>query len=357
MKSVIMKSFVLFMAILLFCSVFPLSAAALDHNQYWPLQKAYQDAVAAGNKTAITAAAEDILKLYGKFEDATACYRSISPILNAAKIYEEQGRFDDAQRLYQAYRRCYQALDRLTDDDVEEALRYADAMLDAAKRNNRILQLGLLSRFAPCWQKIKSLIDAGEIGEVMSITMTHYWNQTTLYTDWRTKTSVSGGGIIADSAVHWIDIMRWLLGEMTELTAIGAAAPDSPKQDVDDTAMVLFHFKNGQIGTLRNSWRHMRPSNEAETVEIYGTKGTIIGNLQTPWINGGIQHVRLVQPGETKVYTYQNPKERYANQLNTFFDLVESRDCASASGPDGRRALEIQLAIYEAMAKRSWVRV
>jgi len=131
MKSVIMKPFVLFMAILLFCSVFPLSAAALDHNQYWPLQKAYQDAVAAGNKTAITAAAEDILKLYGKFEDATACYRSISPILNAAKIYEEQGRFDDAQRFYQAYRRCYQALDRLTDDDVEEALRYADAMLDA----------------------------------------------------------------------------------------------------------------------------------------------------------------------------------------------------------------------------------
>ena len=83
----------------------------------------------------------------------------------------------------------------------------------------------------------------------------------------------------------------------------------------------------------------------------------IIGNLQTPWINGGIQHVRLVQPGETKVYTYQNPKERYANQLNTFFDLVESRDCASASGPDGRRALEIQLAIYEAMAKRTWVNV
>lgn len=247
--------------------------------------------------------------------------------------------------------------DVLCEKPIAMTLEEADAMLEAARRNNRVLQLGLLSRFAPCWLKIKSLIDAGEIGDVMSITMTQYWNQTTLYNDWRTKTSVSGGGIIADSAVHWIDIMRWLLGEMTELTAIGSAAPDSPKQDVDDTAMVLFRFKGGQIGALRNSWRHMRPSNEAETVEIYGTKGTIIGNLQTPWINGGIQHVRLVQPGETRVYTFQEPKLRYANQLNTFFDLVEARNTAAASGPDGRRALEIQLAIYEAMANHSWVRV
>lgn len=247
--------------------------------------------------------------------------------------------------------------DVLCEKPIAMTLEEADAMLEAAERNGRILQLGLLSRFAPCWQKIKSLVDAGAIGEVMSITMTQYWNQPTLYADWRTRTAVSGGGIIADSAVHWIDIMRWLLGEMTELTAVGIPAPDSPLKEVEDTAMVLFRFQGGQIGTLRNSWRHIRPSNEAETVEIYGTKGTIIGNLQTPWINGGIQHVRLVTPEETREYTYQDPRRRYANQLSTFFDLVESRDFAAASGPAGRRALQIQLAIYEAMQKKLWVQL
>ena len=132
MKHLVSKLSALMLSLLLVTSaLLPCVSAAVDHNQYWPLQAAYTEAVTSGDKNAITAATENILRLYGKFEDETSCYRSISPILNAAKIYEEQGRFDDALRLYKYYQRCYQALDRLTDDNVEEALRYADAMLDA----------------------------------------------------------------------------------------------------------------------------------------------------------------------------------------------------------------------------------
>ena len=131
MRSFVTKPIAFLLSVFLFVSVFPLTAAAVDHNQYWALQAAYNDAIDSGNQDAITAACEDILRLYGKFEDATSCYRSIAPILKAAKIYEEQGRFDDAKRIYTYYQQCYQALDRLTSDDVEEALKYADAMLDA----------------------------------------------------------------------------------------------------------------------------------------------------------------------------------------------------------------------------------
>lgn len=106
-------------------------SAAVDHGEYWALQRAYTAALESGDPDAITAACESILALYGDFEDSTSCYRSITPILRAAKIYEEQGRFDDARRLYQYYQRCYQALGRLTDDYVDEALGYARAMLEA----------------------------------------------------------------------------------------------------------------------------------------------------------------------------------------------------------------------------------
>lgn len=126
------RCFVGLLTIILVLSAVPLSAsAAVDHQQYWALQSAYNAALESGDNNRIAAACEGILALYGQFEDETSCYRSITPIMKAAKIYEEQGRFDDALRLYKAYQRCYKALDRLTDDDVSEALMYADAMLDA----------------------------------------------------------------------------------------------------------------------------------------------------------------------------------------------------------------------------------
>lgn len=244
--------------------------------------------------------------------------------------------------------------DVLCEKPMAMTLVEADEMLAAARNTHRVLQVCFMSRFAPCWMKIKELVDSGAIGQVMSVTMTQYWDGGHgLFENWRTQEAVSGGGIIADSAAHWIDILRWLLGEIDALTAAGIPASDSPFKELDDSSSALFKFHSGALGMLRNSWRHLRPRNEAETVEIYGDKGSILGNLQTPWIDGGIQTVRLVRECETVEYDFHDPMQRFANQLSAFADLVETR--GAGSGTDGRRALELQLAIYRAMREQCWV--
>ena len=101
------------------------------HRHYWKLQKAYTAAQETKDPDKIAAACEAIIAFYRDLWDRTACDRVITPILQAAKIYEEQGRFDDALRLYREYQRCYQTLGRLTDEDVSEPLKYAGALIDA----------------------------------------------------------------------------------------------------------------------------------------------------------------------------------------------------------------------------------
>ena len=101
------------------------------HRHYWKLQTAYNAAIASEDPDAITAACEDIIAYYADLWDTTACDRVIVPILQAAKIYEEQGRFDDALRLYREYQRCYLTLKELTGEPNEEPLRFAQALLDA----------------------------------------------------------------------------------------------------------------------------------------------------------------------------------------------------------------------------------
>lgn len=232
----------------------------------------------------------------------------------------------------------------------------AQVMLDAAEKNQKVLHLCFMSRYAPCWMKIKELLDGNAIGKVMSGTITQYWDSgVDLYNNWRTNQSVSGGGIIADSSAHWIDIFRHLMGEINQVSCAGIPAPDSPFTHIDDSSFAFFRFQSGAIGLLRNSWRHQRPENEAETCEIYGTCGTIIGNLRTPWQEGGIQTVRLITPTETKLWSFHDPMQRFANQLAVFADLIRSRELGKASGKDGLRALEIQMACYKAMQENIYI--
>ncbi len=117
-------------ALLFLCTLLSLSAPALAApDPYWAMQAAYDAALASGDDEAMCAAAEDIIAYYDHFSDEIACYRVITPLLRAVAVYESTCRYDDALRLYQTYKRCYQALDRLTDKDCTEALRYADAFL------------------------------------------------------------------------------------------------------------------------------------------------------------------------------------------------------------------------------------
>ncbi len=104
----------------------PLSAAP---DPYWGMQAAYNQAMEKKDPDAICKAVEDIMALYKDLSTPDACYRVITPLLQAVKIYEENGRYSDALRLYKVYKKAWQAIDKLTDKDCAEALILADAML------------------------------------------------------------------------------------------------------------------------------------------------------------------------------------------------------------------------------------
>ncbi len=123
LASSILVSSILVSSILL-CT--PVTAAT---DPYWGMQAAYNQAMEKKNPDAICKAVEDIITLYKDLSTPDACYRVITPLLQAVKIYEENGRYSDALRLYKIYKKAWQAIDRLTDKDCAEALTLADAML------------------------------------------------------------------------------------------------------------------------------------------------------------------------------------------------------------------------------------
>jgi len=113
-----------------------------------------------------------------------------------------------------------------------------------------LFQVGFHRRFDPDYRAARERISAGEIGEV-------YLFRTSLR-DMRPPgfDYIRGsGGFFADVTLHDFDTARWMIGEIDEVTAFGAALSDPGFEEVGDidNAVVVLRFESGALGVLDNS--------------------------------------------------------------------------------------------------------
>jgi inositol 2-dehydrogenase len=111
-------------------------------------------------------------------------------------------------------------------------------------------QVGFHRRFDPDWAAAADRLQAGELGDV-------YLFRTSLrdMTPPKVEFLAGSGGFFTDFTIHDFDIARWLVGEVTEVTAHGAAVSDPAFAEIGDldTAVVVLRFENGALGVIDNS--------------------------------------------------------------------------------------------------------
>ena len=143
-------------------------------------------------------------------------------------------------------------------------------VIEAARAVGVRLQVGFQRRFDPDYRAAKERISGGHIGEV-------YLFRTTLR-DMRSPgfDYVKGsGGFFADVTVHDFDAARWLVGEIAEVTAAGAALSDPGFEEAGDidNAVITLRFASGALGVIDNS-RVAGYGYECSS-EILGHRGTL----------------------------------------------------------------------------------
>src|SRR5213076_1034940 len=148
------------------------------------------------------------------------------------------------------------------------------------------LQVGFHRRFDPDFAAAAARIKAGELGDV-------YLFRTSL----RDKQSPSAryvaesGGFFVDVTIHDLDAARWLVGEVDEVTAFGAALADPGLAEVGevDNALVTLRFASGALGVIDNS-RAAGYGYECSS-EVMGSKATVrIGHhrrFNNQWLTPG----------------------------------------------------------------------
>lgn len=153
-------------------------------------------------------------------------------------------------------------------------------MWKAAAEAKAIHQAAFVYRFVPALRYARELIQSGAIGEVTHFRseylMSNYL-QPGLDFSWRLDKKIAGTGTFGDLGAHHIDLARFLVGEISEVAAIGRTVVPQvagKKVEVDDAFVSILQFESGPIGVIQAS-RVAGGHGHTSAIQVDGTKGSI----------------------------------------------------------------------------------
>lgn len=126
----------------------------------------------------------------------------------------------------------------------------AEAVVEAAERNGRILHVGFELRHSTFPILVKELIANGEIGPLISAHVNHYRGH--FQPEWKGR-AATGGSLFLMEDCHAIDLFRWWSeSEVSKIHAIGTRKNVVNTYDYPDTHFATFIFENGFVAHIND---------------------------------------------------------------------------------------------------------
>lgn len=237
----------------------------------------------------------------------------------------------------------------------------ADRMIEACDRNGSRLFVVKQNRFNLPVQKMFEAKAQGRFGKLVLGTVRVRWCRTQDYYDqdpWR-GTWEHDGGVFANQAIHHVDLLNWMMGDVESVFAKSTRA--LVNIEAEDTGVVILKFKNGALGVIEATTA-TRPKDLEGSISILGEKGTVeIGgfavNEMKVW-----NFVNANEEDKKVVDTYRvNPPNVYGfghtEYLNDVVKAIKTGKNALVQGLEGRKSLELVTAIYESIETGKEVQV
>jgi len=156
------------------------------------------------------------------------------------------------------------------DITVEKALTIEEARVRSGKKVGVVFQ----NRNIPVIKKTKETIEKGGLGKLLLGTFSVKWYRTQEYYDaggWRGTWAMDGGGSLMNQAVHTVDLMQWMMGDVESVQGLYTVA--NHKIETEDLTASLIKFKNGATATFISS-TCCKP-NRGTFIQLYGSDGSI----------------------------------------------------------------------------------
>jgi len=242
---------------------------------------------------------------------------------------------------------------------LEVNLERCDRIIEACDRHGVQLCTIFPSRFADANRALKAAVDAGKFGRLtLGETTCKWWRPQSYYDQggWRGTWALDGGGALMNQAIHNVDLLLWMMGPPTHLTAFTATLAHE-RIEVEDTAVACLRFRSGALGIIEAA-TSVSPG-LPKTIAVHGDRGTAVIEQEDVlrWEfepeTDEDKHVRArfaqrvgASGGASNPAAISHVY--HARQLTDFVNALQTGSRPAVDGREGRRAVQVILAIYEA---------
>ncbi|MEA3336161.1 MAG: Gfo/Idh/MocA family oxidoreductase [Chloroflexota bacterium] len=204
----------------------------------------------------------------------------------------------------------------------------AQKIVDVCRSSGVPLTVAYYRRFWPVVQKMKALLAEDAIGRVVSarVQLADYYDGDPERL-WLTSLREAGGGALANAGSHWVDLIRYLLGEVMEVMAYCSSTAGF---EVEDTAAAIMRTETEAFVSFSSTWQERVGVND---FDICGTDGRI---LASPLSDGRLKLVRFGKEPEVFELARSGPAHRELIQ-----ELIPRLQTGQSSPVPGEEAVAV----------------
>ena len=209
------------------------------------------------------------------------------------------------------------------------------------------------NRYSPPSVWLKNVIDDKLLGEIYMVHLNCFWNRDERYYhkgDWHGTKDLDGGTLFTQFS-HFIDMMYWLFGDITNINATFKDFSHKNLTDFEDSGIVFFDFVDGGSGSLNYS-TSVFDKNFESSITIIGEKGTIkiAGQYMNEVVYCNIKDYEMPELEATNPpNSYGEYKGSAANHqyvIQNVIDTINGKSAITTNALEGLKVVEIIERIY-----------
>jgi UDP-N-acetyl-2-amino-2-deoxyglucuronate dehydrogenase len=241
----------------------------------------------------------------------------------------------------------------LSEKPLDISVHKADALIAEARNAGVKLGIFFQDRCKPDIVRVKNAVTAGTLGRPILADARVKWYRPPEYyakSRWRGTLALDGGGALINQAVHTLDLMLWMFGDVKSVQAMSETAFHAI--EAEDTLTALLEFANGALGVLQAT-TSVFPG-YPRRLELTGSKGTIIieqdhllaADLRNPAVN--LLSRSEADANQSSSSPVVSDARGHQAVLENFLEAIRTNTEPRCNGQEGRRSVAVVQAIYEA---------
>ncbi len=209
------------------------------------------------------------------------------------------------------------------------------------------------NRYSPPSVWMKEIVDSKIIGDVYMVQLNCYWNRDERYYKkggWKGTQELDGGTLFTQFS-HWIDLLYWLFGDITDIQAKFADFNHKDLTEFEDSGFVNFNFINGGMGSINFS-TSVWDKNLESSITVIGSNGSVKvgGQYMDKVEHCHIKDYVLPELAETAPANdygaYKGSANNHHFLIQNVVDTLKGRNTITTNALEGLKVVDIIERIY-----------